>query len=441
MNRLLPLLAVLLFVSGCQFSVSDGSKNGGGGGNNDPDLKECGTGELNYQPVKGQTYTAIPNVTKPAKGTQYIEPTYGTCMVRVTNHDAEAPSGFARNDYSRRQAFNVDNTRLIIYAQDGFWHLYDAQSYAWLRVLNGLAADAEPHWHPTNPDLLYFIPNLGGMVVNLLNVETNEFTEAANFTGLLPWNDAARVWTKSEGSPSADARYWGFQVETSSFAPLGLMVWDMVNQEVVGTFDFVTDGGGVGRPDHVSMSPSGDYLVASWDGNDYGTTAFYRDFSSQVKVHHKSEHSDIALMPDGNDAYIAVDYQTNGGDVFYHVLQTGERNALFTSYYGGKGTAFHFSGKGFNKPGWALVSTYSHNPAEAWLHRKIFAVSLTATPTIVQLGHHHSNVPMSGGYFAEPHASVNRDFTRVMFTSNWEAAEGEHNDVDAYMLKFTSSDF
>ena len=56
-------------------------------------------------------------------------------MVRATDHAVEPPSGFARNDYSRRQAFNANNTRVLVYSLNGAWHLYDANSLQPLRVL------------------------------------------------------------------------------------------------------------------------------------------------------------------------------------------------------------------------------------------------------------------------------------------------------------------
>jgi len=40
---------------------------------------------------------------------------------------------------------------------------------------------------------------------------------------------------------------------------------------------------------------------------------------------------------------------------------------------------------------------------------------------VVQLAHHHSIRGASEeDYFAEPQVTVNRDFTRLLFTSNWE---------------------
>ena len=66
------------------------------------------------------------------------------------------------------------------------------------------------------------------------------------------------------------------------------------------------------------MSPSGSHCVVSGDGAS-GTVAWTRDFSRGTKVHHKSEHSDLALDADGNDIYVSVDYQSDAGDLFMPV--------------------------------------------------------------------------------------------------------------------------
>jgi len=71
-----------------------------------------------------------------------------------TDHVADSVSGFTRNDYSRRQAFNADNSMFIAYALDGSWHVYDAKSRARLKALAGPAGDAEPRWSSTKPDVL-----------------------------------------------------------------------------------------------------------------------------------------------------------------------------------------------------------------------------------------------------------------------------------------------
>ncbi|WNG52987.1 hypothetical protein F0U60_47590 [Archangium minus] len=372
--------------------------------------------------------TPIPTLAKPAKGAAFSEPTYKTCVVRATDHTADGVSGFARNDYSRRQAFNSNSTKQLVYALDGYWHVYDANTHARLKQLSGPAADAEPQWHPTNPDLLYYLPTNGvGMQLHELNVSTGASRVVGDFGARLKarWPTAMAAWTKSEGSPSADGRYWCFMVDSSDWSSLGVFTWDRDTNTVLGMYD--THGE---RPDHVSMSPSGNHCVVSSDGA-LGTVAFSRDFSKKTQLLAKSEHSDLALDANGDDVYVAVDYQSNAGDVFMVNLRTGVRTALFSTYLSGTATALHVSGKAFARPGWVVVSTYAdYGGALQWLHRKVMAVQLNANPTLYTLAHHRT---ASNGYWTEPVASVNRDFTRVVFNSNW--GSGSATDVDTYVVE------
>ena len=66
---------------------------------------------------------------------------------------------------------------------------------------------------------------------------------------------------------------------------------------------------------------------------------------------------------------------------------------------------------------------------------QVFAVDLKAGGRVVRLAHTHSAVDsnVEHDYWAEPHASVNSDFTRVLFTSNWGRSGTE--EVDMYMLE------
>ena len=365
---------------------------------------------------------------QPAKGVVRAEPAYKTCRTRVTDHAEDGVSGFARNDYSRRQAFNANNTRRLVVAHDGAWHLYDANTHARVRRLPFLAGDAEPQWHPTDPTLLHYLPTNGvGMKLHELDIASMQTRQLADFSQRLKaiWPDANSAWTKSEGSPSANGRYWCFMVDNAAWQSRGVFVWDKKTDSILGHMD--TNGE---RPDHVSMSPSGAYCVVSGDGAQ-GTTAYSRDFSTSRKVHHKSEHSDLALNADGDDVYVSVDYQSNAGDVFMTRLKDGQRTVLFPNYVDGTATSLHVSGKAFNQPGWVVISTYGNHgsPNRQWLHEKLMAVQLKANPIIYNLAFHRSR---DAGYWTEPVASVNRDFTRVVYNSNWGA--DSQSDVDSYEI-------
>jgi hypothetical protein len=164
---------------------------------------------------------------------------------------------------------------------------------------------------------------------------------------------------------------------------------------------------------------------------------FNRDFSNRRDLPARIEHADIALGANGNDVYVAIDYNASGGPIVMTDLVTGVRTELESTYIAGSATAFHFSGKGYDKPGWVLVSSYDRESgSQQWLHEKIFAMELKANPRIVQLAHHHSllnGVNRENDYFREPHAAISRDWTQVLFSSNW--GDVTSLNIDAYLVR------
>ncbi len=391
--------------------------------------------------LEGLTNPTAPPLSKPNKGEVFEEPNFSTCVVRATIHDVEPPVTFARNDYSRREAFNADNTLMVVYAQDGFWHLYNANTLQWVEKLQGPVADAEVQWDPVDPNIFYFLPNDGGKQLRRMHVDTNTWDVAADFTDSLPdWAaNAAHIWTKSEGSPSRDARYWGFQLEDAEYNILGFMVWDLVENRLVGSRQATI------RPDNVTMTPSGRWFVSG--GNTEGTWAWSPDFTIKKKLHHKVEHVDIAIGVDGHDYYISPDYETDHGDVFAADIDacpgvpadatdapTCDRIVMFGLYNNGSSAAIHVSGKAYDKPGWILIGTYDTTPSREgewpWFTDKLFAIEISSTPRVYNLAYHRA---FADGYWTEPHASVNRDFTRIVFNTNW--AVETQTDVDDYMIE------
>ena len=264
------------------------------------------------------------------------------------------------------------------------------------------------------------------MMLYELNVKSGSVREVADFGDRLKkiWPGAAAAWTKAEGAPSADGRYWCFMVDDAEWHSLGVFAWDMKEDRILGKMDTKGD-----RPDHVSMSPGGKRCVVSGDTEGVGTRAWTLDFKKYTQLHHKSEHSDIAVDGQGRDVYVSIDYQSPDGDVFMTDLETGKRTTLFKTYLDHSATALHFSGRAFRKPGWVLVSTYAADGKRQWLHEKLMAVSLTPHPQVKGLAYHHGAY---NGYWTEPQATVNPDFTRVLFNSNWGSRSD--TDIDNYMV-------
>ncbi len=409
-----------------------------------------------------RTVDAIPTLAKPAKGVAFAEPTYKTCMVRATDHVADNVPDFARNDYSRRQAFNADDTLQLVIDGPNKWHLYDANTHTHLKELTALPqGDAEPQWSATDPKLLYFLPGYMGseMQVKELNVSTGNVRVVGDFAArlksLFPGSMPDNASTRAEGSPSKDGKYWCFMVtdavaknEYGTPLGVGVFTWDRETDTIVGSMPLKGE-----IPDHVSMSPSGKYCVVSSDGA-IGTSAFTRDFTKKTTLLKTSQHSDLALDANGRDVYVAINYLNdplggNDGDVFFTDLETGFRTTLF-NVYSQAGSNLHLSGKAFNKPGWILFDTNADDGDQAdkkddngnlikksvrtaptkWMQRKVLAMQLRANPTIYTLG---ATRALYNGYWTAPVASVNRSFTRIVFNSNWHS--DSETDVDTYSIE------
>lgn len=422
------------------------------------DTGECGN-DFSHPPLKSGQFRKpeIRLPKRPAKGKAYRDPEIGVCISRLTDHDKEPPGRFARVYYSRSQPFNADETRILILDGEGAWHLYDARSLAYIKRLDLGGGSVEPHWHPTDPDVLYLLPNKGGLSLDAFHVGLEKRKQLVDFTDLRGiedhedandirdiWPDAARIWTRWEGSPSRDARYWAFQVETENEKPLGLIAFDLAEKRIVGSFDIRK----VGRPDHVSMSPSGKFVVASWPEKaadcpflrrrgtlkkPCGVMSFTRTFDEAVGLAGKSPHSDIAIDAAGRDVIVIANYDS--GNVEMIDLENGNTTPLWRIYIDGASTAMHISAKAYDKPGWVLISTYwTKDPegAQPWYANRLMAVELAEDPKILNIAR---LVNRARTYFSEPHATVNRDFTRIVFNANW--GSGKDEDVDAYIARLS----
>ncbi|KAI9034538.1 putative lipoprotein [Hyaloraphidium curvatum] len=384
---------------------------------------------------------------RPAKSTGLASPAYndtftGVRVYRITDTgtDGNVPGvPHIRHEYSRRQVFNADNSRYIAEDGNGFWALFDASTFRRIRgrrpngMLLGMAGDAEAIWHHSNPSVLFYWG--GGLIWYRKDVRTDRDSVLVDFTGRLPWPLASQVWFKGEGTPSASGRFWGLMATHYDSAAqrnivYGLLTWDANTNRIVGTLPASAFGGSM--PDHVSTSASGNYIVPSWAYEPaLGTRAYNRNFTSFQQLRIGSSHSDLAIGPAGQDLLVYADYDSGSVDDGWIVAvdcRTATSFRLSPLYFpGSSGMAVHISGKAFARPGWALISTYADssnygavtpaNPRQPSF-RRIFAVELVPGGRSFAIAHTQTGANY-GGYFGEPQASVNRDFTRVTWATNF----------------------
>jgi hypothetical protein len=396
-----------------------------------------------------------PNLPEPSPRVPFRDPIFGTCLVRVTDRRADLspddPSAGLKNEYSRVQSFNADGSRVLVRSIEANWYLYDADT---LQPLGQLPLEVEPRWDASNPDLLYHFDEARLMAYN---VHSEEPSLVHDFATDFPSQSLAAVWTRYEGSPSLDSRYWGLIAQDQDWLTAALLVYDQVEDRVIATRDMREMSEMEREIDSVTISPLGNYFLAYHDeycesghpstslraglGDDMhpcGLMVYDRNLTNGRGLLRIVGHSDPALDAQGREVLIYQDIDTDYISMLD--LATGTVTPLWPIDFSHTPIGLHFSGRAFGRPGWALVSTYSggHPTDYTWMDDQVFAVELKPGGRVVRLAHTHSLVDedQEHDYWAEPHASVNPDFTRVVFTSNWgRSGTGE---VEMFMIGLPS---
>ena len=354
----------------------------------------------------------------------FRDPVFGTCIVRVTDRRTDLAAGDAseglKNEYSRVQAFNADGSRILVRGTAGTWYLYDART---LQPVRELPIDFDPRWDAKDPNLIYYS---SGTALVALDATTGDQRLVHDFAADFPGRSLAAVWMRHEGSPSADGRYWGLMAEDENWLTIALLVYDLWENRVVAVRE--RDPSEI---DSVSISPLGNYLLAYEDtycepgklGDDAqpcGLMVYDRELQNGRGLLRLIGHSDLALDAQGREVLVYQDIDTD--HISMLDLETGVVTALWPIDFSHTPIGLHISGRGFECPGWALISTHDGDPgAYTWMDDQVFAIELRPNGGVVRLAHTHSLVDpdQEHDYWAEPQATTNPDFTRILFTSNW----------------------
>jgi len=372
-----------------------------------------------------------PSLSEPAARAPFRDPVFGTCLVRVTDRTTDLSpddaSAGLKNEYSRVQSFNADGSRILVLGLEATWYLYDAHTLQPLGQLP-FGGPVAPRWDASNPDLLYFSE---GTSLMAYNVQTGEQTLVHDFAADFTGQSLAAVWTRYEGSPSLDGRYWGLMAEDQDWLTAAFLIYDQQTDQVIATRDMHSASELDREIDSVTISPLGNYFLAFFDdycepgqlGSDAdpcGLMVYDRDLKNGRGLLRIAGHSDLALDAEGREVMVYQDIDTD--NISMLDLATGAVTPLWPIDFSHTSTGLHFSGRAFRQPGWALVSTHDGDPAAyTWMDDQVFAMELKPGGRVVRLAHTHSLVDESQehDYWAEPHASASPDFTRVLFTTNW----------------------
>ena len=388
----------------------------------------------------GREVVSPPDLPEPPPRARWADPTFGTCIARVTDRLADLtpgdPSAGLRHEYARIQAFNADGTRILLQGTEGRHYLFDA---ATLEPLGEVPLGSEPRWHDADPHLLF---SVDGTTLTAHRLDTATTTVVHDFAADLPGHDPVAVWTNWEGSPSTDRRWWGLMAEDGDWLPTAFLVYDLTTDQVA-VRDLRDLPAAADDVDHVTMSPGGTSFLASFDracepgvlGRDAapcGLMAYGRDLTGGRGLLRVAGHYDTALDPAGAEVVVYQDVDTD--EISMIDIATGVVTPLLPIDFSHTAIGIHISGLAVDRPGWAVVSTHDDDAeSHTWIDDQVLAVELRAGGRVIRLAHTHSLVDddEAADYWAEPHATTDPGLTRILFASNWgRTGTGA---VDAYL--------
>lgn len=345
----------------------------------------------------------------PAAGGTFVDPTFGTTIMRVTD-ERDGQSNY--NYYSYWPSFNLDVTRFFINCSGSpMLYRFDASGF---RIISkgplfdqtlpggGFMSTEDAEWSGTNPNVLY---GYYGLKLWAFDVSARTYTLVKDFSGLVPSGYLGQM------SRSLDDNMFAFTLKDTNYNATGYMVWQRDQNRIVRTAV-------VPNYDEVELDKTGRYLVVKAEigggvdfqvvdletGNVQGLTDSLPDYSPG---HSDNGHQMVVGHDNWNNQYTA------------RSLATPHQFQRVISFGNDWSQSNHLSMLGDNES-WCLISNFTSGSGPVGPFRQeIFQASTDGTQSVRRLAHHHS---VYRDYWDTPRANMSRDGRFVVFTSNWGSA-------------------
>lgn len=353
-----------------------------------------------------QYYTFVP----PARGASFVDPVFGTSIKRlsaapITPDNADGGMlTFVSDEYATMSAFNSNGSRFIL-QHDSYFGLYNGQG-GYLRDLPfEIHAGSEPRWSRTNANLVYFLRD---NQVKSFNVSTNATAVVRTFSeyGVISGKGESDICFDGNHLVLAgDDRFvFVYDLATNSKGP-------------------VLDTAGHGGFDSLYVTP-GDNVLISWyahgTGRWRGVELFNENMVFQRQVARAGGHMDVTRDNDGSEVLVLTNSADPNPICDNGIVKVRLANAAATCLLElDWSLAVHIACP--DGDGTCIVGTYAPgDPAPGggnWpsYTNELLEVRLNGTQTM-RLAHHRSR-PFND-YMYAPRATVSRDGTRILYSSN-----------------------
>lgn len=395
----------------------------------------------------------VPPAPTPATGapklpanTNMIAPSYGASVPKDGESRTVAETGVTVTRkgaglvvYSRYSPFSCDNKLLLIHGENSTSSkIVAVDTNAVVLVLGSLGEVNELRWDATDPDLLYYVKDMG---FYSLKVSTNKSTLIRDFT--LDFPGGSYIANDVEGDCSLDNRYWCwmvFKVVSSGSYPItAIFTYDKQANAILGKMTPASEGiKRFVRPNMVEIAPDGDYALIHWN------RAYPGWNDAEINTHRNGPHF-YPLNLDNTKAVWACPEATHSGyakgeDGWYLVSQNPRTDNIEAIKVGvqykedGSNQILIANQSAFDKDwgmGWhiakspypyALISSYSAKNND-WADNQLYFYELKAGATPLRLSPNFTAYPGNDSYRNESPAALSRDGTLAAWSTNWGAAD------------------
>jgi hypothetical protein len=365
-----------------------------------------------------RVYNEGPPPALPRAGGTFVDPTFGTTMMRVTD---ESDGTACNNFYSYWQTFNLDSTRFFI-ACDTSPKLYrlDPNGFKISRKEplfdrppegGGYLSAEDAIWSGTSANELY---GYTGLKLYAYNVASRSYTLIKDFSAELASGYLGQM------SKSLDDNVFAFTKKDSNYKPLGFLVWRRDQNKILRNANLLNF-------DEVQVDKSGRFITVK--------AKFDRTVDVQVidlqtgKVDNLTDPApDFSPGHSDNGRQIVVGYDNWNNQYTIRKLATPHQFQTVVGFGNDWSQANHVSMLADDEA-WCVISNYTAGNAPVGPFRnEIFQAATDGSQRVRRLAHHHS---VYRDYWDTPRADISRDGRFIAFTSNW----GSTTRRDVFIIK------